>query len=242
MKEAYYFSHDSNARNDDKIIKLRMKHKWEGFGLYWAIIERLREATEYICIKDYNIIAFDLRVDASVIKSIIEDFGLFEFTEDGKGFYSKRLKNSMDLKSQKASISAKKRWDKCESNATALQPHSESNAIKVKESKEKESKENLYKFKNPEFSIFKISILENQTLIEKYGIEKTKLCYEKLLDYSKNFPKKFQKYKSHYSAINQWVIGAVEEDLFRKKRLEAGANYTKTITQNSNAPKKSIDL
>lgn len=141
MKEAYYFSHDSNARNDDKIIKLRMKYKWEGFGLYWAIIERLREATDYMCIKDYNVIAFDLRVDASVIKSIIEDFGLFIFTDCGKYFYSKRLKYSMDLKSQKASENAKKRWNKSENDTTAMQPHSNRNAIKVKESKEKEIKE-----------------------------------------------------------------------------------------------------
>jgi len=34
-KEAYYFSHDSNARQDEKIIKLRMKLGWEGYGLYW---------------------------------------------------------------------------------------------------------------------------------------------------------------------------------------------------------------
>ena len=52
------------------------------------ILERLREEPEYMSVKDYNMIAFDLREDASLIKSVIEDFGLFVFTEDGKYFYS----------------------------------------------------------------------------------------------------------------------------------------------------------
>ena len=88
-KDAYYFSHDSNARQDDKIIALRMKHGWEGYGIYWAIIEKLRDASGYSCVKDYNIIAFDLRTDAAKIKSIIEDFGLFITDKDS--FYSRSL-------------------------------------------------------------------------------------------------------------------------------------------------------
>ena len=42
-----YFPHDSDARSDDKIIALRIKHKWEGYGLYWALIEKLRESKNY---------------------------------------------------------------------------------------------------------------------------------------------------------------------------------------------------
>lgn len=88
-KDAYYFSHDSNARLDDKIIALRMKHGWEGYGLFWAIIEKLRDNSDYSCIKDYNLIAFDLRTESQKIKSIIEDFDLFEFDENI--FYSRSL-------------------------------------------------------------------------------------------------------------------------------------------------------
>lgn len=97
-KQAYYFSHDSNARQDDKIIALRMKHGWEGYGLYWALIEKLRDSTNYMCVKDYNIIAFDLRVDASKIKSIIEDFELFKFED--KKFFSPSLISRMEIKEE----------------------------------------------------------------------------------------------------------------------------------------------
>lgn len=140
-KDAYYFSHDSNSRNDEKIVALRMKYGWDGYGLFWAIIERLRESCDYTSVCDYNLIAYDLRSDSAKIKSIINDFGLFTFTDDGKRFYSKRLKQSMFLKeekSNKAKQSAQKRWDKvrmqCDSNANAMQV----NESKVKKNIEKE--------------------------------------------------------------------------------------------------------
>ncbi len=47
MKDAYYFPHDANACDDDKILQLRSKYGWEGYGLYWAIIEKLRNCKEY---------------------------------------------------------------------------------------------------------------------------------------------------------------------------------------------------
>ena len=102
MKDkSYYFQHDCNARQDEKILALRMKHGWEGYGLYWALIERLRESDNYSCVCDYNLIAYDLRSDANKIKSIIEDFRLFDFATDknrGKLLYSRRLLEDMNLK------------------------------------------------------------------------------------------------------------------------------------------------
>lgn len=102
MKDkSYYFQHDCNARQDEKILALRMKHGWEGYGLYWALIEKLRESDNYSCVCDYNLIAYDLRSDANKIKSIIEDFRLFDFATDenrGKLLYSRRLLEDMNLK------------------------------------------------------------------------------------------------------------------------------------------------
>lgn len=156
-----YFPHDSNARNSDKLIRLRMRHKAAGYGVFFMILERLREEQEYMSIKDYNMIAFDLREDASLIKSVIEDFGLFVFTDDGKYFYSESFKKRMEIKdekSKKRSDAGKKglakRWgwnneeiannDKNDSNATEIDSNaiakvSKNIAIKEKESKIKET-------------------------------------------------------------------------------------------------------
>ena len=115
MKDnSYYFKHDCNARQDEKILALRMKHGWEGYGLYWALIERLRESDNYSCVCDYNLIAYDLRSDANKIKSIIEDFRLFDFATDesrGKLLYSRRLLEDMNLKddAREAKVEAGKR-------------------------------------------------------------------------------------------------------------------------------------
>lgn len=91
-----YFPHDSNARNDEKLIRLRMQHKSAGYGVYFMILERMRDENNYMCAKDYNMIAFDLREDAKLVKSVVEDFGLFEFTDDQKFFYSKSFLERMD--------------------------------------------------------------------------------------------------------------------------------------------------
>lgn len=99
-KKQSYFSHDSNARNSEKLIRLRMRHKAAGYGVFFMILERLREEPNYMSVKDYNVIAFDLREDASLIKSVVEDFGLFVFTEDGKYFYSESFSRRMGIKDE----------------------------------------------------------------------------------------------------------------------------------------------
>lgn len=62
------------------------------------ILERMRDEKNFMCVKDYNLIAFDLREDAALVKSVVEDFGLFVFTEDGKYFYSKSFLDRMQKK------------------------------------------------------------------------------------------------------------------------------------------------
>ena len=152
MKElTSYFPHDSNARNSDKLIRLRMRHKASGYGVFFMILERLREEPNYMSVKDYNMIAFDLREDASLIKSVIEDFGLFVFTEDGKYFYSESFKQRMgfkDEKSRKRSEAGKlgmaKRWG---NNNVITNPQNNDNNVITKTDeiitrKEKERKGN----------------------------------------------------------------------------------------------------
>ncbi|MCM1170197.1 MAG: DUF4373 domain-containing protein [Bacteroides sp.] len=95
-----YFSHDSNARNNEKVLAVRMRHGAEGYGVYFMLLERLRMESDYTSVKDYNMIAFDLRVSAELIKSVVENFGLFSFTEDGKRFYSEGFSKRMSIKDE----------------------------------------------------------------------------------------------------------------------------------------------
>ena len=42
-KETFYFQHDYNARNDDKILELRATFGAEGYGIFWMLIETMAE-------------------------------------------------------------------------------------------------------------------------------------------------------------------------------------------------------
>ncbi|WP_067145321.1 Lin1244/Lin1753 domain-containing protein [Pseudotamlana agarivorans] len=96
--KAVYFSHDCNARNDEKIILLRMKHGALGYGVYFMLLERLGSCTNYAAKLDYDLIAYELREDSEVIKSVIENFGLFEIYKDKTYFYSKSFISRMAFK------------------------------------------------------------------------------------------------------------------------------------------------
>ena len=78
-----------------------MKLGVEGYGIYFMIIERLREEADYVSNKDYDSLAFDFRTTPEKVKSVIEDFGLFIFTDDDC-FYSESLMQRMILKDEKS--------------------------------------------------------------------------------------------------------------------------------------------
>lgn len=134
-KDTFYFSHDYNSRSDEKVKSLLRKQGLAGYGLFWAIIEDLYNNANALR-TDYEGIAYDFRIDVSIVKSVLNDFDLFVFDGDSFGSLSvqKRL-DERDSKSVKARESAHKRW----TNANAMQSQCEGNAIK--ESKGKEIKE-----------------------------------------------------------------------------------------------------
>ena len=159
-----YFSHDSNARNSDKLMKVRMKLGAEGYGIFFMLIERLREEEGYKSTIDYDTLAFDLRVESEKVKQIVEDYDLFKFTEDGKYFYSDSFNERMEMmdvraqqRKSKAKKAAEARWNKqsedtsnaqtlpkqCSSNAQALLNHANKiklNKIKLNKTKINKSK------------------------------------------------------------------------------------------------------
>ena len=130
MKKTY-FNHDSIARNDYRIIKMRSKLGMESYGIFWAVLEMLFTEENKLCIEDYDSLAFGLQCDAKVLKQVIEDFDLF-VVEDGC-FYSRRLNNHIEdinNKSNKAKESINKRWN----NTNVIRTYNDSNTSKVNKS------------------------------------------------------------------------------------------------------------
>jgi hypothetical protein len=140
-KDTFYFSHDYNARNDEKIKMLIRKHGMIGYGVFWAIVEDLYNNANALR-TDYDGIAYDLRLHSDIIKSVVNDFDLFEI--NGDYFGSSSVQARLDQRNEK-SLSARKsasyRWNKKEEDANALRTLSEGNAIKERKGKEIKGKE-----------------------------------------------------------------------------------------------------
>lgn len=105
-KDAYYFPHDCTARNDVKILKLRRIYGAKGYGIFWMLIEVLRETTDYkLPISAIEELAFDFREPKEIIASVINDFELFEINNN-YFFFSKSLIDRMaPLEARKKALS-----------------------------------------------------------------------------------------------------------------------------------------
>lgn len=133
--DTFYFSHDYNARNDDKIKQVIRKHGMVGYGVYWSIVEDLYQNANAMR-TDCDGIAYDLHVHSDIVKSILFDFNLFVHEGDMFGSMSiqKRLENRNE-RSIKARESALKRWGNA-SDANAMRTQCDRNAIKERKVKE----------------------------------------------------------------------------------------------------------
>ena len=132
-KETFYFSHDYTTRSDEKIKKLLYQHGMEGYGIYWALIEDLYQNDNQLE-KDYNRISYQMHCTTTMLESIVEDFELFEISEETFGSASvKRRLEMRDAKTKVASKNASKRWKE---NNVAMQTDLLGNAIKESKGKD----------------------------------------------------------------------------------------------------------
>lgn len=225
-KNKFYFSHDGGARNDDKMIAVRMKHKAEGYAVYFMILEKMLESSDYILLKDYNVLAFDFRVGSDLVKSIVEDFGLFEFTEDNKSFFSKSFLDRMkplevirEKRREAGKKSAEKR--KIQQNSTSveqvLNESSTSVHVLLTENSTKESKVNnntkvlLEKPTNTREENFEKENSESQnSTFKNFQEEKEKSSAkkEKELESVKNF---LVENGADYADVSEWFRKRIDE-------------------------------
>lgn len=162
MKNTFSFRHDFGARNDPKIRKMISRLGPAAGWAWWVTVEELYEQGGRLPLDSIPEIAYDARVDAAMVESIIHDFGLFKV--DKKEFYSLRIEFELkdkESRSEAARKTANARWqrekdknndanknnnasgDLCEGNADAMQTHSECNAINEIKGKESNGKEEI---------------------------------------------------------------------------------------------------
>lgn len=190
-KNTFYFSHDYNARMDEKIKNLIRSHGMEGYGVYWSIIEDLYNNANAMRLQCDGI-AHDLRISPALAESVITKFDLFVVK---RGIFSspsvqKRLDERRQT-SENAKNSALRRWNKENIDAVAMRWQCDGNAIKEMKGKEKKEERNISTLwistlgRNPKPS----EVEETEKLIAQFGMDKTYAALKKAgLHGFKNLP------------------------------------------------------
>lgn len=90
--------HESNARNDIKCIELRAAHGPAGYGIYWMLIEMLREASGHrLPLEQLPAIAYGLAIDKGQLTEVFETcHGTGLFVADDSYFWSDSLCRRME--------------------------------------------------------------------------------------------------------------------------------------------------
>lgn len=230
-KDAYYFTHFCNARNDRKIRRARKELGIEAYAIYFMLLEVLREENDFRYPLSYvDVLAEDFGTSEQKINTLISKYGLFDIDEDGN-FFSEKFIEYMSpylSRSNTARKAAEARWQKgsavvlpkqCDSNADAMLKQCDSNAdampskvkySKVKDSIVKNSKveesivEDVENFRSNVLSIlsyFNLTV-ENNPAQASLSFRFVRYLYENnTLDY---FLKQFEAYQTYKSEANEY--------------------------------------
>jgi hypothetical protein len=201
MKDAYYFSHDSNARNDLKMVKLRKELGLLGVGLFWCVVEMLREANGYkLPITEISAICYELRIDDNDFQKLF-DCGLF--VQKNKFFFSESLLQRMERldgikvkRAESGRIGGQNRASKSQANAKQMLSKNEAT------------------LKQNEASIVKHSIVENS--IEKNSkVKDSKILLSQISEADLEEP-----------TLTYFRTALAFQDLFKKIATESGGSIT----------------
>ena len=95
---AEYFSHDVDARNDVKMSQLIQAHGYAGYGLYWAVIELMNQQSDCQLPYDLQWLAWELHAQPETLEHVLKDFGLFEFDEGDRFFWSESARKRLAMR------------------------------------------------------------------------------------------------------------------------------------------------
>lgn len=121
MKALNYFPHDFNARNDSKLVELRMDMGNKGIGIYWSIVEMLYEEGGRIELAKLKAVSFAINEELTNVQQVVQQYKLFEY--DDRFFWSdaifsrlKYIKKISDARAKAGKASGKARKEKALQN------------------------------------------------------------------------------------------------------------------------------
>lgn len=104
-KDTYWFRHDSNAKDDFKCMVLIEQLGCEGYGIFWILVETLREQKDYRY--PFNLLgalARKYNTTQAKIETVVKEYGLFDIDIDSFFFshsFNRRMENLDKVKEQR---------------------------------------------------------------------------------------------------------------------------------------------
>ena len=143
-KDCYYFPHDSNAKDDPKCVLMIEQLGMEGYGIYWMLVEALRDQPDYTYpVANIPALARRYNTSAEKVRTVVYNYELFTVKED-KIFFSESLNRRMLVfnenrakRSAAGRLGMARRWGDNNVITPLLQSNSTVITSKVKESIEK---------------------------------------------------------------------------------------------------------
>ena len=201
-KDTTYFPHDSNAKDDPKIMMLISQLGLEAYGIYWILIEYLREQPGYQApLMLLDPLSRRFGSSREKFEAIVKNYGLFE--TDDFNFRSPSLISRMiplEKKREQQRLNAEKRWGK---DATALPPHSDGITTAMQRREEESKGENSKVEENRE----KKTVPPSFESLSRYCIErKNGIDPQQFYDFyqSKGWMIGKDKMKDWQAAIRTW--------------------------------------
>ena len=141
-KDCYYFTHDSNAKDDPKCVLMIEQLGMEGYGIYWMLVETLRDQPDYTYpVANISALARRYSTSAEKVRTVVYNYGLFTVKDD-RIFFSESLNRRMKIfnemrakRSEAGRLGNATRWGVSQTDRNAIAMRSQSLAIKVKKSK-----------------------------------------------------------------------------------------------------------
>ena len=227
-----YFSHDSNAKDDPKCMLLIEQLGLEGYGIYWVLIELLRDQPENkYPIALIGAIARRYNTTAEKVKTVVYNYDLFTIIDNM--FFSDSLNARMlivNSKSKQASLAGKKSAEKralSSGRSTDVQRESNGrstikvNEIELNKIKENNNKDIVINTLGKELPIESDSadiVLEDSELVsielkcdKEKSSEKREINYQKIVDIFHSLCPSLPKVRDLTSTRKQQIKSRVSE-------------------------------
>lgn len=82
-----YIPHPSNSRMTSQVLALRIEEGAAGYGIYWMLLELLRDAPHYKLSANPKALSFAINeADSATVERVVRNYGLFDFDDSGLMF------------------------------------------------------------------------------------------------------------------------------------------------------------